>query len=120
MYPYLTGAASWYLLTLVTEVFGVKGALGDLALMPRLVSAQFDATGQASLSTLFAGRLLNVVYLNPAGLDFDAYQVEALTLDGAAIPFERRGEAVVMARQLIAALDARHPHTLEVTLAAKS
>ena len=38
MYPYLTGSASWYLLTLVTEVFGVKGELGDLALEPKLVT----------------------------------------------------------------------------------
>ncbi len=27
MYAYLTGAASWYLLTMVTEVFGVKGVM---------------------------------------------------------------------------------------------
>ena len=32
MYPYLTGSASWYLLTLVSEAFGVKGQLGDLLL----------------------------------------------------------------------------------------
>ena len=30
MYPYLTGAASWYMLTMVTEVFGVSGEYGDL------------------------------------------------------------------------------------------
>ncbi len=65
LYPYLTGAASWYLLTLVTEVFGVKGALGDLMLSPKLVPAQFDATGCASVSTLFAGHSLTIVYRNP-------------------------------------------------------
>lgn len=42
MYPWLTGSASWYLLTLVTEVFGVKGQLGDLLLQPKLLATQFD------------------------------------------------------------------------------
>ena len=42
MYTYLTGSASWYILTLVTEAFGVRGLLGDLLLEPKLVVAQFD------------------------------------------------------------------------------
>lgn len=43
MYTYLTGSASWLLLTMVTEVFGVKGKLGDLLLQPKLVKEQFDS-----------------------------------------------------------------------------
>ena len=39
MYPWLTGSASWYLLTLVTEAFGVKGQLGDLLLQPKLLAS---------------------------------------------------------------------------------
>ena len=30
MYAYLTGAASWYMLTLITEVFGLKGSFGAI------------------------------------------------------------------------------------------
>ena len=74
MYPYLTGSASWYLLTLITEVFGVKGTLGDLTLAPKLLAAQFDAQGQCGLKTLFAGRMIDVVYHNPARLDYGAYR----------------------------------------------
>ncbi len=51
MYPWLTGSASWYLLTLLTEVFGVKGDLGDLILEPKLVAAQFDPQGDATVRT---------------------------------------------------------------------
>ena len=51
MYPWLTGSASWYLLTLLTEVFGVKGDLGDLVLEPKLVAAQFDSQGDATIRT---------------------------------------------------------------------
>ena len=34
MYHYLTGAASWFMLTMITEVYGVKGAMGNLMLEP--------------------------------------------------------------------------------------
>jgi cellobiose phosphorylase len=119
MYPYLTGAASWYLLTLVTEVFGVKGVWGDLTLRPKLVTAQFDVTGRASISTLFAGRSLNVNYLNPAGVGPDLYHLAGVMLDGEAVQFDRRGETIVIARQTIARLDVDQSHTVEILLAPK-
>lgn len=120
VYPYLTGAASWYLLTLVTEVFGVKGALGDLTLSPKLVPAQFDAAGYASVSTLFAGRTLKVIYHNPAKLDHAHHHIAAIQLDGAPAAFERDGETAVIARGAIERLDPTHAHTLEVFLKVKS
>lgn len=78
MYPYLTGSASWYLLTLVTEVFGVRGENGDLLLEPKLVMQQFDALGNASLNTQFAGRPIEVLYQNPAHLDYGEYQIQSI------------------------------------------
>jgi cellobiose phosphorylase len=59
MYPFLTGSASWYLLTLLTEVFGVKGRLGDLVLAPRFAARQSD---KASVSIRFAGKALEIEY----------------------------------------------------------
>jgi cellobiose phosphorylase len=118
VYPYLTGAASWYLLTLVTEVFGVKGTLGDLTLSPKLVPAQFDAAGCASISTLFAGKTLKVIYHNPARLTFDRCHITAIQLDGAPIEFECGGKSAVIARRTIDLLETDRDHNLEVTLAA--
>jgi cellobiose phosphorylase len=60
MYPFLTGSASWYLLTLLTEVFGVKGRLGDLVLAPRFAAGQTD---KASVNIRFAGKALEIEYL---------------------------------------------------------
>ncbi len=62
-YSYLTGAGSWYLLTLVTQVFGIRGELGDLVLAPQLLERQFDAEGRAEMSLTFAGKRLRVTYL---------------------------------------------------------
>jgi cellobiose phosphorylase len=101
MYPYLTGSASWYLLTMITQVFGVRGHRGDLVLDPKLVRAQFDAEGQASLVTLFAGREIEVVYHNSAGLNYGEYAVEEIRVDGEAVGFERRGSVIVIPRDSI-------------------
>jgi cellobiose phosphorylase len=66
-YPYLTGSASWYMLSLVTQIFGVQGLNGDLLIRPALDNSWFDENGQASVQTPFAGRLLRIVYHNRAG-----------------------------------------------------
>jgi len=62
MYHYLTGAASWYLMTVLTEMYGIKGSYGDLCFEPKLLKNQFDAEGKASASLTFAGRKLVVTY----------------------------------------------------------
>jgi len=69
-YPYLTGSASWYLLTLLTQAFGVRGQLGELVLSPKLVLEQFDGEGKAYVRTRFADRELEVIYQNPDRLDY--------------------------------------------------
>jgi len=116
MYPWLTGSASWYLLTLLTEVFGVRGDLGDLILAPKLVAAQFDGAGQAAVRTQFAGRDLEIVYRNPHGLDYGAYGVERVALAGVDCPITRIGHAVCIARQRIADLAPGKRQRVEVTL----
>lgn len=57
MYHYLTGAASWYMLTLITEVFGVRGEAGNLLLAPKLLGEQFDNAGCVSVSILLPARI---------------------------------------------------------------
>jgi cellobiose phosphorylase len=116
MYPYLTGSASWYLLTWVTEVFGLRGKLGDLALTPKLVRAQFGPAGQARLKTLFAGQALEVQYDNPARLDFGGYHIESVQLDGADTPFRREAGGIVIARAAFTTLAGDQPHHLVVRL----
>lgn len=75
MYPYLTGAASWLLLTLQTQAFGIRGNWGNLVLSPKLTAGQFAADGSAELLCTAAGRRVRVRYENPLGLEYGAYQV---------------------------------------------
>jgi cellobiose phosphorylase len=117
MYPYLTGSASWYLLTMLTEVLGVKGRLGDLVLDPKLVREQFDADGRASVLTLFAGRKLKVTFHNPDHLPWGVYSIAEIRLDGWPVSHERRGKAAILPRSTLTALGEQKLHTLDVWLA---
>jgi len=116
MYPYLTGSASWYLLTMLTEAFGVKGHLGDLTLEPKLVQEQFDANGEAQVSTLFAGRRLNVVYHNPACLDYGQYEIKEILINGVSVRVEYGKESAAITRDVITNLAEKQLHRVNVTL----
>ena len=76
MYPYLTGAGSWLLMTLQCQAFGVRGQDGDLLLEPKLQSCQFGSDGIAEIACTCAGKRLHIRYHNPQSLDWGAYRIE--------------------------------------------
>ncbi len=117
MYTYLTGSASWLLLTMVTEVFGVKGKLGDLLLQPKLMKDQFDQNGKASIRTIFAERELDVVYTAASGAEYGGCQIHSVTLNGAVMTLQRVSEGVLIPRSVLTALPEEGVHLLQVELA---
>ncbi|MFH1782438.1 MAG: cellobiose phosphorylase [Candidatus Omnitrophota bacterium] len=82
MYHYLTGSASWFMLTLFTQVFGVRGDMGDLVIDPKLSKEQFRSSDKVSLETGFAGRRLIINYLNPKRLNYGKYIVKRINING--------------------------------------
>ncbi len=120
MYPYLTGSASWLLLTLVMEVYGVRGDLGDLVLAPRLMAAQFDGAGTAGVTLTFAGRRLQVEYHNPTQLDAGQYELGRVALNGVTIEgLSASADAVKLPRALFTDLESAGLHRLDVYLTPK-
>ncbi len=88
-YHYLTGSASWLVLTLLTQVFGVRGEKGDLILSPQLIREEFDSKEKkASVHCHFAGRKISVTYLNAEDLDCGEYQIEKVFLNNRPVDFE--------------------------------
>jgi len=85
MYHYLTGAASWYMLTVITQAFGVRGEGGDLVIEPKLVREQFDSNGEAAIDFSFASKRFRAVIVNPAGKDFGEYRAARTVLSREAI-----------------------------------
>ena len=82
MYPWLTGAGSWLMLTMQTKVFGVHGSRGSLCLEPKLTLAQFAADGIAEITCAFGGRPIRVRYQNPKKLDWGQYRIDSVTIQG--------------------------------------
>ncbi len=81
-YHYLTGSASWLILTLLTLVYGIRGEYGDLVIAPKLVKEQFDKKGETWAETNFASKRVRVVYQNHRLLDYPAYKIGNVTMNG--------------------------------------
>lgn len=114
MYHYLTGAASWYMLTMITEVFGVRGVLGDLCIEPKLVEEQFDAAGKASISLTFANRQFVIEFFNPGRLSYGTYSIKKAVCDETHV-LTGNGDAVSMDKERIRAMDdSRHRIVVEL------
>lgn len=114
MYQYLTGAASWYMMTMITEVFGIHGEAGDLVLYPKLLAEQFDSEKNASVTVPFAGKLLTVLYKNPDDKSFGNYRIGSACLDG--IPLAVKEDAFVLLSRKILSDFPQKTHSIAITL----
>lgn len=102
MYSYLTGSASWYMLTLLTEVFGVKGRNGDLLIEPKLSSEQFKHASEISIKRVFAGKKLRISFINPKKLDYKKYRITSATLDSRKLAVADSKRLVISRKTLLA------------------
>jgi len=75
MYAYLTGSASWFVLTLLTQVFGIKVRNGDLLIEPKFSSVQFKETQVLRIRRNFCSRPLEVSFFNPRRLGYPRYKI---------------------------------------------
>jgi cellobiose phosphorylase len=113
LYHYLTGAASWLLLTVLTEMFGVKGKYGDLSLEPKLVLEQFDDKKEASVCLVFADRRIKIKYSNNASKEYGSYKIGNITMNGRRL---LQANDWVIKRSDIEALDKEKEHVILVEL----
>lgn len=103
MYPYLTGSAAWYLFTVLTESFGVKGQMGDLRLEPKLTPEQFSKSDHVRVRTLFAGKMIEVMYHNPKRLPYGDYCIGSVTVNGSVRTTPARARFVTILRNEVLA-----------------
>lgn len=115
MYSYLTGSASWFVLTMLTQVFGVKGSNGDLLIEPKLTAGQFRDTDTIGIGRVFAGRKLTINFSNPQRLPWGAYTIVKARLNDQELSV-RRGPALVILRSTILSLSANAANELHITL----
>jgi cellobiose phosphorylase len=116
MYQYLTGSASWLLITMLNEVYGVKGLLGDLMLEPKLVKAQFDNKYTASVFTVFRDKELNIEYRNEEKLEYGEYKIVSATLNEKPLALELVNKSLVINKSIIDKLESSVKHKLIIEL----
>jgi cellobiose phosphorylase len=114
LYHYLTGSASWLLLTVLTEMFGVKGNYGNLHFEPKLVLEQFDVNHEACVELVFAERNLKIQYSNKASKEYGDYAISSISIDGQVYATEAGSDTIK--RSDIASLDAETKHVILVEL----
>jgi cellobiose phosphorylase len=114
LYQYLTGAASWYLMTVLTQMYGVRGDGGDLVLHPQLMEKQFDSEGKNCIDFRFAGRSLRLEIRNDNCVTYEEAQIRKALLAGEAL--EITDGEVHIPRRRIEQLDAARKHRIELEL----
>lgn len=116
LYHYLTGSASWLMLTVISEIFGIKGELGQLKVAPKLLLEQFDAENKISLQMNFQNVPVRVTYVNPQCKEYGDYKVTEVTVDGQAMAVEAGKAEWVMPAETLAAFDPAAVHEVVVIL----
>lgn len=94
MYPYLTGSASWFILTEVTEVFGIKADLGKLVLEPKLLLEEFDQNNEAKIITLINGKIVEVTYINKQQQEYGKYSIKEIYANDKQLMFKETGSGI--------------------------
>lgn len=97
MYHFLTGSASWVILTVVEQMFGIKAKYGDLIIQPQLQKHHFR-DGIAKMNVLFHGSLLQVTYRNPLMLDYNEYSIKRVTLNASVLIHEPKRVIIGMSQ----------------------
>ncbi|HEL1661114.1 TPA: cellobiose phosphorylase [Streptococcus suis] len=115
LYHYLTGAASWYLYTMLTEVFGFQGNLGNLILYPKLVAEQFNQQNLAQVTTTFAGKTFILTYHNPLRKEYGDYVISQAYINGIDLPISDDAYAT-LSKEKIEKLDSNGIHQINITL----
>lgn len=113
LYSYLTGAASWFMVTMVTQVFGVHGEFGNLILEPKLLVEQFDEQTTALISLFFAEHQFNISYINKNKKTYGEYQIDHAFCDGKSISNVTDAK-VILDKEEIDSLDSKKIHEIFV------
>ncbi len=117
LYHYLTGSASWLVLTILTQVFGVRGRFGDLLLAPKLVKSQFGEKQELSVETFFLDRRIRVIYRNPKRVPYEHYFVTKVLLNGKELKgLELNKKEVLLPRAMLNKMLRKFSNTLLIIL----
>lgn len=103
-------------MTMLTQVFGVRGRLGNMVIVPKLLAEQFDADGCCAACMTFAGRKCRVVYHNPNKLEFGRYAIEKVLINDQRVNIDVTTELEIARSDFLAATIEESVNVLDVFL----
>jgi len=115
MYSYLTGSASWFVLTILTQVFGVRGQDGDLLIEPKLAPEQFKQNSKLSIYRIFQEKKLRINFSAPYKPSGARYKIVKATLNSHNLPTEAK-DSLLIKHSTILRLPANKTHSINITL----
>jgi cellobiose phosphorylase len=115
MYSYLTGSASWFVLTFLAQVFGVRGKDGDLLIEPKLSPEQFKNTSTIGIARTFAGRTLQIIFSSSKKLNLSRYKIIKARLNGKNLEL-KDNQSILISRKTILHLSTQKVSTIDVIL----
>ena len=115
MYSYLTGSASWFVLTMLTQVFGVRAENGNLVIEPKLTAQQFKDSAVISIDKVFAGRKLQVRFFNAKKREYGKYRIIKANLNSHPLLASAAGQLTIP-RQTILKLPKGRLNILNIVL----
>ncbi len=115
MYSYLTGSASWFILTLLNQTFGVRGQDGDLVIEPKLSAEHFHKNGSISIERVFAGKKIVVSFFNSAKLNYGKYKITKVLLNSEDLPIDK-SRYLIITREVILGLSDKKLNSIEIHL----
>lgn len=116
MYSYLTGSASWFIFTVLTQAFGIKSEYGDFLIEPKFTAAQFKTGNAISIKTQFADKPIEVKFFNPGKKNFDAYSIVKVKFNGKIIAENLREPRFLMRRSDFLSLSTENLNIIEAVL----
>jgi len=115
MYSYLTGSASWFVLTMLTQVFGICGLDGDLLIEPKLCLKHFKDARVITITRNFAERALEINFSNPKRLDWPRYKIIKVSLNTQDLPV-RNVKQILIRREKLLKLPLNRTNRLNIIL----
>lgn len=116
MYSYLTGSASWFILTMLTQAFGIRGEYGDLTLEPKLTKSQFKGSKSIAVRTCFAARKFLIRFSNPHQKGFEEYAIKRLTINNRKLNKLTNQKSQIIPRSMLLTLSRSRLNIIEVIL----
>lgn len=116
-YFYLTGSATWLMLALVTQMYGIRGEHGNLVIHPKLTKDQFKDK-KNSMSCTFQGKNLEVTFINTKLTNWCEYSVDGITLNGNKLSYTKELDAkcIISKSTVLQEFSADRINKLEVRL----